>query len=56
MAIFVIGIYLPNHHCGHIFILIKEHMEEDDQETKTIPEWVELEYRVGHRIFCLTVF
>lgn len=28
-----------------------EHMEEDDEDTKVIPEWVELEYRVGENRF-----
>lgn len=30
-------------------------MEEDDRDTKTIPEWVELEYRVGSPSFLNTL-
>ena len=44
---YVIGtlpLYLPEEYCSSVFIV--EHMEDDEETSKAIPEWVELEYCV----------
>lgn len=36
-----------SNHNSRVLILLAEHMEEDDETSKSIPKWVELEYSVS---------